>query len=294
MGTNIITAMLNIANLSERPNLAKYKDLIAKESDRNRAKALGAPVEALIKDIFAGTYGETNIENKLTKYNEVFSYLGGSKNPPDLIIDKGDAIEVKKVESYSEIQLNSSSPKQILKKSSDKITEECRNCESDWEEKDMIYIIVNKDSNSDNLKSIWFVDARCYVANEEDYSEVFRCIKKAITAKSKELNLDSKKSTEFARIGGIDSLDNTILRIRAMWTIKHPEKLFDEFSEDDDREKLRVYAVISKEKFDTYSEELKEKLEKKENIIKDYDKTIKDPDDAENNLEIVLLKLEID
>ncbi|MDM0947587.1 NgoPII family restriction endonuclease [Clostridium perfringens] len=291
MGTNIITAMLNIADLSERPDLHKYKDLKKNESDKNRAKALGAPVEAYIKDVFAGTYSEDDVQSKVTKYNELFSYLGGSRNPPDLIIKGGDAIEVKKVESYSEVQLNSSSPKQVLKSDSDKINNKCKTCEEGWTEKDMIYIIVNKDSDSYDLESIWFVDARCYVAKEETYQKTFKLIKDSIKNISE---LSHKNTKELDRIDKIDALNNTILRVRPMWTLKHPEKLFDEFSKDDSRESLRVYAVISKEKFDTYSDELKEKLKNEKKIIKDYDKTIKDPDDVENDLEIVLLKLKID
>ena len=37
------------------------------------------------------------VKEALEKYSEVFSYLGNTSNPPDMIIKDGDAIEVKKL-----------------------------------------------------------------------------------------------------------------------------------------------------------------------------------------------------
>ena len=58
------------------------------------------------------------VKEALEKYSEVFSYLGNTSNPPDMIIKDGDAIEVKKIEGFNTLMLNSSYPKQKLYSSS--------------------------------------------------------------------------------------------------------------------------------------------------------------------------------
>ena len=65
---------------------------------KNRINAVGDALELFIKDIFANALNETNEIKKKDIYEQVFSYFGNANNPPDLmLIDGGDAIEVKKV-----------------------------------------------------------------------------------------------------------------------------------------------------------------------------------------------------
>jgi hypothetical protein len=59
--------------------------------------------------------------------------VGNANNPPDSMLKGGDAIEVKKVGSHSsQIQLNSSFPKDKLHSHDRLITRECVNCE-EWD-----------------------------------------------------------------------------------------------------------------------------------------------------------------
>ncbi|MDQ7058789.1 MAG: NgoPII family restriction endonuclease [Ghiorsea sp.] len=64
------------------------------------------------------------------KYDDTFSYGGNANNIPDAMILGGDAIEVKKVESFnSGIPLNSSYPKDKLYADDHRINQTCRNSE---------------------------------------------------------------------------------------------------------------------------------------------------------------------
>lgn len=56
-------------------------------------------LEAYIQDAFANTISETNSRKRSKRLSEVFSYLGNQNNPPDSILNGGDAIEVKKIQS---------------------------------------------------------------------------------------------------------------------------------------------------------------------------------------------------
>jgi len=293
MESNIVRAFINVCKYNERPNLTKYATIKAKEKGSNSAKAMGSELESYSKDIFTDAYYIDEPSKKVEQYNKILSYLGGSKNPPDFMIKQGAAIEVKKVESTGELQLNSSSPKKILKSTSDKITDACRNCEVEWKQKDMVYIIANQNKDSKLVESLWMIDAKCYIADEEIYSNAFKTVKDSIKGIK---NFSEVESKELARIGGIDSLDITKLRVRAMWTLAHPNTVFDKFIEDDNTDKFRVYALILKSTFNSYPEddlcELEE-LIKSEKIIKVNSK-VKDPDDLEKELDVVLLKLIID
>ncbi len=63
------------------------------------------------------------------------------------------------------------------------LTIACQNCEENWLEKDICYVIgcVNK-----KLQSIWFVYGDCYCANSEVYSK----IKNQITKSIEEIEID--------------------------------------------------------------------------------------------------------
>lgn len=105
---NIIDA---IVHLVTNPKL----ELKSYSESHNRANSMGEALEEYIKDLFAGTVNEENLNIRNQKLSEVFSYLGNQNNPPDSMLRGGDAIEVKKIESNdSSLALNSSYPKAKL------------------------------------------------------------------------------------------------------------------------------------------------------------------------------------
>lgn len=86
---------------------------------------MGAGLENYIKDLFANAYNMA-AQEKIQRYEEVFLWAGNATQPPDLILKSGDAIEIKKVESIAELQLNSSYPKQKVCADDEIINQHCR------------------------------------------------------------------------------------------------------------------------------------------------------------------------
>jgi hypothetical protein len=128
--TDILQAITALVN-HPIPNLLDYY----RSKSQNRINAVGDALEEYIKDIFANTIDETNLDRKTDRYSQVFSWQGSQNNPPDLIIRNGDAVEVKKIGTVnSQIALNSSFPKAKLFSNDSMIALDCRNCE-DWTEK---------------------------------------------------------------------------------------------------------------------------------------------------------------
>jgi hypothetical protein len=214
MKTNLLVALKNIV---ENP----ITNLVSFYSSRNRMNSVGEALELYVKDVFCNSINEDDISKKNEIFSEYFSYIGNQNNPPDIIIKEGDAIEVKKLETInSALALNSSYPKDKLYSDSPMITRECKECEN-WREKDIIYTVgVTKENK---LKSLWFVYGDCYAANKDTYER----IRNKISSGLRELqDIELAETNELGRVNKVDPLGITYLRIRGMWHIENPNKVF--------------------------------------------------------------------
>jgi len=274
--SNILKAILNIAN---NP-IIKLKNSY---SGRNTINNIGVALEAYIQDAFAGTISENNSVKRNQAISNIFSYLGNQNNPPDIIIKEGDAIEVKKIQSRgSAIALNSSYPKHKLYSTDSRITEACKTCEV-WEIKDIIYAIgVISD---DKLNHLWLVYGDCYAANKEIYSRIGDKIKSGVLEISE---IDFSETKELGRVNKVDPLGITSLRIRGMWHIDNPIKVFRDIYTANDSNAFNLSCIMRKDKFDSFTENDKRLIEKNSKIsISDI--KIKNPDNPAQLLEAKLI-----
>ena len=263
---NIIDAIINIV---KNPILELKKYSIS----HNRANSMGEALEEYIKDIFSGTLFENDKNKRLEIISEVFSYLGNTNNPPDSILRGGDAIEVKKIENKSSsLALNSSYPKAKLYSNSSMITDACRNCE-EWEEKDIIYAIGTCEKNK--LTSLIFVYGEDYAAENKIYENVKNKIKLGIETIN---GLEFSETNEIGRVNRVDPLGITYFRIRGMWGIENPIKVFDYIYERDNTKQFNFMALINEDKYNSFfnREEL-ENLEKENKYLEIRNVKIKNP-----------------
>jgi type-2 restriction enzyme ngoPII len=263
---NIIDAIINIV---KNPILELREYSIS----HNRANSMGEALEEYVKDIFSGTLFETDKNKRMEIISEVFSYLGNSNNPPDSILRGGDAIEVKKIENKSSsLALNSSYPKAKLYSNSSMITDACRNCE-EWKEKDIIYAIGTCEKNK--LTSLIFVYGEDYAAENKIYENVKNKIKFGIETIN---GLEFSETNEIGRVNRVDPLGITYFRIRGMWGIENPIKVFDYIYERDNTKQFNFMALINDDKYNSFfnREEL-ENLEKENKYLEIRNVKIKDP-----------------
>ena len=263
---SVITAFMNIVKYHQ------FKiDTVT--DGNNRANNMGQGLETYIKDIFADTFHEKDIQRKLLKYEQVFSYEGNKNNPPDLMLKNGDAIEIKKTESKnSAIALNSSYPKDKLYADSPMITKACKNCEV-WKEKDMLYAIGQ--IRDKNLKSLWLLYGDCFCAGHEIYEKIKTIISGGITTIP---DVDFTETKELGKVKRIDPLGITDLRIRGMWHIENPNKIFHYIYTYDDSKTFQLITLMTKEKYQSLPLEERELLEKHNHPnIETEDVKIKNP-----------------
>ena len=266
---NIINAIINLVK-NPVINITEYS------VSHNRANSTGESLEEYIKDLFAGTVGVDDFNYRNRLISETFSYLGNQNNPPDSILRNGDAIEVKKIENkFSALALNSSYPKAKLYSNSKMITSACKNCE-DWTEKDIIYCVgvVNKNRLS-VLSMVYGID---YAASAENYERIKHAISTGIKSIS---DIEFSKTNELGRVNRVDPLGITYLRIRGMWHIENPMKVFSYLYNDFSSDDFNLISVINKNKY--YSCPAQD-IEKLESLAQDYsslkiiDVLIKNPD----------------
>ncbi len=217
---------------------------------------MGESLEVYIKDLFSNTVNELNVNNKNKKYAETFSYLGSKGHPPDCILKDGDAIEVKKIESKgSSLALNSSYPTAKIFANSKLITKACRDCE-EWEYKDIIYAVGVAKNNK--LNSLCFVYGEDYAASAEIYIIVREKIKNGIEGLN---NIQSEKTNELGRVNRVDPLGITNLRIRGMWNIKNPMKVFEYIHKMPTDKKFTFMAIINDKKYYSFDEKQRNRFE---------------------------------
>ena len=242
--SNILKAFIN--------TIKSYQSNVSTMTNgNNRANNMGAGLEEFIKDIFAGTINETNEQNRLTTFSQTYSYSGNKNNPPDLILANSDAIEIKKLESHNTaIALNSSYPKAKLFSNSSMITTACRNCEENWTVKDMLYVIGNAPKNTNNLKSLWFVYGDCFCADKEVYERIKNTISTGITTIP---NVEFTETNELGKVKKVDPLGITDLRIRGMWHIENPTKIFNYLYSYDETKSFQLICLMKKEKYESFS-----------------------------------------
>lgn len=244
--SNILQAIANIVDHPIPDILNYYKSI-----SNNRINQVGDALEAFIKDAFANTISEVNFANKSDIYSETFSWVGNSNNIPDLILKNGDAVEVKKIDSLnSQLALNSSYPKSKLLSEDPMIASDCRTCE-EWIEKDIIYAIgVFKNKK---LHLLWMIYGDCYAAKADYYQR----IKDKISIGVHEIqDVEFSETKELGRVNKVDPLGITYLRIRGMWGIDNPIKVYDylPLGYKSDSE-IQIISIISETKYLSLSKE---------------------------------------
>ncbi|AYN01939.1 NgoPII family restriction endonuclease [Chryseobacterium sp. 3008163] len=275
--TNILEAIVNIAQNPIYTIRSLY-------SGRNRVNNIGEALETFVKDAFVNSIQTEDELEKMRRYSEEFSWLGNQNHPPDIMIKGGDAIEVKKTQSAnSDLALNSSYPKSTVQSISKLITQSCRTCE-DWTEKDLIYCVGH--TTDDSIKSLWMVYGNIYAASHETY----QIIKQKITEGINEIpNVELAETNELGRVNRVDPLGITNLRIRGMWQIQNPRRVFN-YLHTPSSSIFELVAIIPTSKYESFPSESKTKLETLGNVnLTTENVQVKDPNNPANLIDAKLI-----
>ena len=251
MGRDVLNALASIMQHHDN-DIGKYLT-----SYGIRINSAGEKLEQYLKDAVSGALNTKDFQS-LSIHQSIFSYLGNQNNPPDFIIRGGDAFEVKKSIGYSEIQLNSSPPKDRLHIHDTRISNACRSCES-WEEKDLFYVMGVMEKEL--LVDLFFIHGRCYCAENSVYDRAAKGIENGVKKLIDEGGWEAGETNELGRINRVDPLGITSLRVRGMWLIKNPYSVFEKYLTGLKGNKFRVHCLMMNEKFLSYPTASREGLE---------------------------------
>lgn len=278
---NIINAIINLVN-------NPVTQLVNYYQGRNRANNAGDALEEYVKDLFANTFNLSETQ-RIETISQVFSYLGNNSNPPDAMLQGGDAIEVKKIETdNASLALNSSYPKHTVKASSPMISTACKTAEK-WTEKDIIYTVGVVNEN--NLKHLCMVYGLDYCASDECYSRIKQTIKNGVEAIP---GVEFAESRELGHINRVDPLGITYMRVRGMWGIENPWRVFNYVYNRSINKKFNFMCIINNTKWQTFDNttELIELSENNKNLcISDI--RIKNPDNPAKLVDAKLITFSI-
>ena len=234
---------------------------------------MGESLEMFVKDLFAGSYNTDNPSKRTKLLANTFSYLGNQNNPPDAILLNGDAIEIKKIESFgSSLALNSSYPKRQLHSSDPMLSTACRNCE-DWTTKDLIYSVgVVRDNH---LRALAMVYGDLYCADDETYTKIKRHIKEGVEQIE---GIEFAQTRELGRVNRVDPLGITYLRVRGMWGIENPFTLFQDLYKIKEEHCFDLLAVVEENKYLSFDNRYKlESLSKSLKGLSIKDAKVREP-----------------
>ena len=130
-----------------------------------------------------------------------------------------------------------------------------------------------KDNRKEAVKQICLVYGEDYAASREVYEKMRAKIKNGILEIP---DIEFSETNELGRVNRVDPLGITYLRLRGMWHIENPFKVFKYAYEFNDKKKFNFLAVIGKEKYMSFPQIDRDKIENEKDINIEF-KDIKDP-----------------
>jgi len=253
-----------------------------------RVNAVGEQLEFYFRDAICGSFKLPH-QGKDARHRSVFSLLGNQNNPPDMIIRGGDAFEIKKIQSLrTSIALNSSPPKDRLHRNDPMVTKACRNCEGgSWDAKDIFYVVGC--ARNGRIKYLFMVQGRCYAAEREVYDRIASNLKSGIENSIQSEGIEGiSRTVELGRVNRVDPLGITNLRIRGMWMIENPVRVFSYIYTLNATKSFSLAALMTKNKFDSFSQQSIAMIEGDEHInLKTLN--IKNPNNPADQMNSVLI-----
>ena len=161
------------------------------------------------------------------------------------------------------------------------ITKACKECEV-WSSKEIIYAIGYTDD--EHLKTLWLVYGDCFCADKETYER----IKDTISSGIKTIpDVEFTPTNELGKVKKVDPLGITDLRIRGMWHIDNPHKIFDYIYHDKQEDAFQLIGLLQEEKYNSLPEQDRQNLQN--SAVKITNVKIKSPNNPVHLLDAKLL-----
>ena len=247
MSLNILTAIKNISDFKTNNMREYFKDYAT-----TQIKTVRQEMEYYVKDAISGSFKSVKDKKPTDRYDGVFSYVGSKNKPPDMIIQGGDVVVIKTIKTYKgSLTINNYPPKDRLKWNDPWILKNCREIDGgQWNSKDIFYVIGWTEKR--RMKYLNFIQGCCFIPEEEVYNKKIHGLKKNIFNYLESEGLEASSTIGLGKVNNTDPLGITNLRIKGVWSIMNPLKIFsDTFSYDKNRD-FTLIVLMFKNKFDSF------------------------------------------
>lgn len=164
------------------------------------------------------------------------------------------------------------------------IIKECKNCEQ-WTTKDLIYCVGHTTDAS--LKSLWMVYGNIYAAKHDTYERIKKTISSGIKTIPDVVFSDTK---ELGRVNSVDPLGITSLRIRGMWQIENPRKVFS-YLHSQTSNAFELISIIPIDKYKSFPADSIKKIESlKSKNFTIVNTSVQDPNNPAKLIDVKLIK----
>ena len=130
-----------------------------------------------------------------------------------------------------------------------------------------------------------------YCANNDCYLKLWSKIKGSIMETK---DIDFTNTKELAHINAVDPLGITYFRVRSMWGIQNPWKVFHYLCTIDTTKQFNFMCIISQRKWNTFNNAIQlEMLSKTNQALAVFDNTVYDPDNPANLINVKVINYKI-
>ena len=283
MRPNILSTIKNISDFNVNNMSDYFKDYAS-----TQVKTIRQEIEYFVKDAISGSFKSINDKKPTDRYNGVFSYVGSKNKPPDMIIRGGDALVIKTIKTYKgSLTVNNYPPKDRLMWNDPWIVKNCREIDGgQWNSKDIFYVIGWIEKR--RMKYLNFIQGSCFIPEEKVYNKKIDSLKKNIYNYLESEGLEAINTIGLGKVNNVDPLGITNLRIKGVWSIKNPLKIFSDTFSYDKNNDFTLIALMFKNKFDLFpKKDIDAIVNDKQIEIKDV--KIKDSNDPQRNIEAKLI-----
>jgi hypothetical protein len=283
MSPNILTAIKNISYFRTN-NMREYFEDYA----RSQIKTVRQQIEYYVKDAISGSFKSIKDKKPTDRYYGVFSYIGNKNKPPDMIIQDGDAIVIKTIKTYKgSFTINNSPPKDRLMWNDPWIIENCRMIDGgQWNSKDIFYVIGWIEKR--RMKYLNFIQGSCFIPEQKVYNKILHDLKKNIYNYFESEGLEINRTIGLGKVNNMDPLCITNLRIKGVWRIKNPLKIFSDTFSYDKKQEFTLIALMLKNKFDSFPKKDVDAIVR-DKQIEIEDVKIKNPNNPQSKIDAKLI-----
>jgi hypothetical protein len=283
MSPNILTAIKNISYFRTN-NMREYFEDYA----RSQIKTVRQQMEYYVKDAISGSFKSIKDKKPTDRYYGVFSYIGNKNKPPDMIIQGGDAIVIKTIKTYKgSFTINNSPPKDRLMWNDPWIIENCRMIDGgQWNSKDIFYVIGWIEKR--RMKYLNFIQGSCFIPEQKFYNKILHDLKKNIYNYFESDGLEINRTIGLGKVNNMDPLCITNLRIKGVWRIKNPLKIFSDTFSYDKKQEFTLIALMLKNKFDSFPKKDVDAIVR-DKQIEIEDVKIKNPNNPQSKIDAKLI-----